>query len=68
MLEFRVLASLYIIEFPLPRGGEIKGFGDGEENQRGKKRKKENWGENITFGSIKSLILISKTQFYSIYT
>ena len=31
-----VEADLYVIEFSLPLGGgEIKGFGDGEENQRG---------------------------------
>ena len=35
-------------------GGEIKGSGDGEENQRGKKEKKRKFGENITFDSTKS--------------
>ena len=35
-------------------GGEIKGSGDGEGNQKGKKEKKRNFGENITFYSTKS--------------
>ena len=40
--------GLYIIEFSLlPGGGGIKGFGDGEGNQGGKKRekKKKIWGQ-----------------------
>ena len=52
---FRIFPGLYIIEFPPPPwGGEIKGFGNGEENQRGKKEKKRKFGENKTFGSTKS--------------
>ena len=36
-------AGMYIIEFPPPPpcGEEVKGFGDGEDNQRGKKEKKK---------------------------
>ena len=48
------LAGLYIIEFSPHRGKKIKGSGDGEENQRGKKEKKRKFGENITFDSTKS--------------
>ena len=53
-----MIAGLYMIEFPplprpLPTGGKIKGFGDGEENQRRKKEKKRKFGENITFDSTK---------------
>ena len=46
-------AGLYIIEFSkgLLR---IKGSGDGEGNQRGKKEKKRKFGENITFDRTKS--------------
>ena len=49
-------AGLYILEFPPPGGGgkKIKGSGDGEGNQKGKKEKKRNFGENITFYSTKS--------------
>ena len=32
----------------------LKGFGDGEGNQRGEKEKKRKLEENITFGSTKS--------------
>ena len=39
---------------PSGGGGEIKGSGDGEGNQRGKKEKKRKFGENITFDSTKS--------------
>ena len=48
------------LSVPLPGGGGwgvIKGFGDGEGNQGGKKRekkKKDNLGENKIFGSTKS--------------
>ena len=48
-------AGLYILEFSPPRwGGGIKGSGDGEGNQRGKKEKKRKLKENITFDSTKS--------------
>ena len=55
-IRFHFDAGLYIIEFSPPPvgGGEIKGSGDGEENQRGKKEKKRKFGENITFDSTKS--------------
>ena len=33
---------------------KIKGSGDGERNQRGKKEKKRKFGENITFNFTKS--------------
>ena len=33
---------------------KIKGSGDGERNQRGKKEKKRKFGENTTFDSTKS--------------
>ena len=52
--------------YSLGEGGKIKGFGDGEENQKGKKEKKRKLGGNITFGCTKSLILISKIQFKTI--
>ena len=48
--------GLYIIEFSPPPGGggkKIKGSGDGEENQRGKKGKKRKFEEIITFDSTK---------------
>ena len=45
---------LYIIEFPPVGVGEIKGSGDEEGNQRGKKEKKGKFGENITFDSTNS--------------
>ena len=57
--------GLYIVlHYPLGggRGKLIKGFGNGEANQGGKKRKKE----KKTFGSTKSQKLISKTQSNSI--
>ena len=54
LVAVRSFAGLHIIESPLPHGGEIKGFGDGEENQKGEKEKKRILGENITFGSTKS--------------
>ena len=41
-------AGLYILE------RKIKGSGDGKGNQKGKKEKKRNFGENITFYSTKS--------------
>ena len=41
-----VLAGVYNVEYSLPRGGggenKIKWFGDGEENQKLEKKKKEN--------------------------
>ena len=62
------MQACIFLSFPPPGGGgkKIKGFGDGEGNQRGKKEKKEKLGENITFGCTKSYILISKTQFNTI--
>ena len=36
------------------RGKKIKGSGEGEGNQGGKKEKKRKFGENITFDSTKS--------------
>ena len=49
-----VISGLYILEFPPPVGGGIKGSGDGERNLRGKKEKKRKFGENITFYSTRS--------------
>ena len=46
-----------LLSFPPPWWGgvgKIKGSGDGEGNQRGKKEKKRKFGENITFDSTKS--------------
>ena len=44
-----------LLSFPPPVGGgkKIKGSGDGEENQRGKKGKKRKFEEIITFDSTK---------------
>ena len=55
-MEERIRAGLYIVEFPPSPwgGGEIKGSGDGEGNQRGKKEQKRKFGEKITFDSTKS--------------
>ena len=63
--EKDISLGLYIVlHYPLGRGrGKLmKGFGNGEGNQGGKKRKKE----KKTFGSTKSQKLISKTQSNSI--
>ena len=49
--------GLYIIEFsppPLGGGGEIKGSGDGEGNQRGEKREKKG-----NLGKIKLLTVLN---------
>ena len=48
MISFGVLTGLYIIE------KKIKGYGDGEGNQRGKKEKERKFRKNKTFGSTKS--------------
>ena len=49
------LLQACILLSPPPVGvGEIKGSGDEEGNQRGKKEEKWKFGENITFDSGKS--------------
>ena len=63
--EKDISLGLYIVlHYPLggERGKLIKGFGNREGNQGGKKRKKE----KKTFSSTKSQKLISKTQSNSI--
>ena len=47
---------MYNVEYspPLVGGGnKIKGFGDGLENQKFEKKKKENFWKSNTFGSTK---------------
>ena len=51
LVSFR---PVYYGVFPPWWGWGIKGSGDGEVNQRGEKKKKRKFGENITFDSTKS--------------
>ena len=54
-----IISGLYIIE---SEGGKIKGFGDGEGNKRGEKKKK-NLGKMCLFTVSNHKKLVSKTQF-----
>ena len=54
-VPFQVPIIIYTGRYNIEeRGEEIKGFGDGEGNQRGEKEKKGKLRENITFGRSKS--------------
>ena len=51
--EGRERKACILLSPPPLEGGKMKGFRDGEGNQRGKQEKKRKFGDNLTFNKTK---------------